>query len=55
MEMKGLSLGEVSHSSGVSYSTCSWILRGRIIDPAKLAAIRTAIEAAPTPTEKVVA
>jgi transcriptional regulator with XRE-family HTH domain len=51
MEMKNLSLKQVSALSGVTYSQCSMILNGRLLHPQFFAKIRRAIKAAPAPME----
>ena len=49
MEMKGLSLRDVSERSGVDYSSCSRLLNGWLNHPAYFEKIKQAIEAAPEP------
>jgi transcriptional regulator with XRE-family HTH domain len=49
MNLKGLSLKEVSRLSGVGYTYCSNILAGRFNDATRLMAIKRAIRNAPMP------
>lgn len=49
MALKDLSLAAVAKASGQPYSTCSMVLGGKLIHPAKLAAIRKTIKSAPMP------
>jgi hypothetical protein len=49
MELKDLSLREVSNAAGVCYTAASAILSGRLINPTALKKLRTAITAAPMP------
>ena len=47
MELKALSIKEVSQLSRLPYQTCSAILRGRQVHPKYLLKIQAAIEKAP--------
>jgi hypothetical protein len=51
MVMKDLDLKDVSDLSGVGYTQCSQILKGRLIHPEWLGKIREAIKDAPMPRE----
>lgn len=51
MELKGLNLQDVSTLSGVPYNTCCQILKGRLINPERLAKITSAIKEAEMPEE----
>lgn len=51
MVLKDLSLEDVSERSGVGYTQCSQILKGRLIHPAWLEKIRETITTAPMPKE----
>ena len=53
MELKALSLGEVSAAARVPYTAASAILGGRLIQPENLRKIREAIESAPMPEEQL--
>lgn len=51
MQLKNLSLREVSERSGVRYAQASQVLKGRLIHPGYLELIRRVIKAAPHPLE----
>lgn len=55
MELKNLSLRDVSARSGVGYSQCSQILNGRLNHAAYFNRIRRAIRTAPKPLEAIAA
>ncbi len=51
MILKNLDLGDVSRLSGVGYSQCSQVLKGRLVHDEYFKKIRDAIKAAPMPKE----
>jgi len=54
MELKALSLKEVSRRSKVPYQVCSMLLRGTFVSHTRLALVEKAIESAKSPEAKPV-